>query len=157
MRHGTVEPFHALAKRISSAWHSTPASAVTHLDQGLVSHGAKLCFDLKLRTALVMTPITTISELEALFADANSDERASAGVWASTASGVPQGPDIATLRSARTRFERDYITAVLKQYDWRVADVARALGVDPANLYRKMRRLHIARAPKPFDHPQVLR
>lgn len=119
-------------------------------EQGPVSHGAKRCLDLKLRTALVTTPITTSSELEALFAEANRDDRPSAGTGASTASGVPQAPGIATLRSARTQFERDYITGVLTRHDWRVPDVARALGVDPANLYRKMRRLHISRARETF-------
>jgi DNA-binding NtrC family response regulator len=94
----------------------------------------------------VTTPIRTSSEVEALFAEANSDDRLPAGTEASTRSGSPQAPRITKLRSVCAQFERAYITAVLERHDWRVPDVARALGVDPANLYRKMRRLHISRA-----------
>ena len=111
---------------------------------------------MKFRTALAATPITASSELEALFAEASRGNSPSDDAGASDASGVPQVPDIATLRSARTQFERDYITAVLTRHGWRVPDVARALGIDPANLYRKMRRLHISRARETFDQPQVL-
>ncbi len=49
-----------------------------------------------------------------------------------------------TLRDARTRFERDYITTVLDQHRGRVPDAARALGLQRTNLYRKMRLLKIA-------------
>jgi DNA-binding NtrC family response regulator len=101
---------------------------------------------LKLRAALETTPIRTSSEVEALLAEANRDDRLPAGAEALTTSGDPQAPRITTLRRACAQFERDYITGVLERHDWRVRDVARALGVDPANLYRKMRRLRISRA-----------
>lgn len=48
-----------------------------------------------------------------------------------------------TLRQARTRFERDYIAAVLAQHRGRISAAARALGVQRTNLYRKMRALRV--------------
>jgi len=48
-----------------------------------------------------------------------------------------------TLRDARVRFERDYITTVLEQHRGRISDAARALGLQRTNLYRKMRLLKI--------------
>jgi DNA-binding NtrC family response regulator len=52
---------------------------------------------------------------------------------------VPQ----ASLREARRQFERDYITAVLRRFDGRVAAAARVLGIQRTNLYRKARQLGI--------------
>lgn len=57
----------------------------------------------------------------------------------------PTGFD-ATLRQARARFERDYISAVLQHQHGRIADAARVLGIQRTNLYRKMRRLNLIRA-----------
>lgn len=48
-----------------------------------------------------------------------------------------------SLRDARLRFERDYITAVLQHHGWRMAEAARALGIQRPNLYRKARQLGI--------------
>jgi DNA-binding NtrC family response regulator len=48
-----------------------------------------------------------------------------------------------TLREARDSFEREYITAVLKQHHGRVPDAARTLGIQRTNLYRKLRRLKL--------------
>ncbi len=48
-----------------------------------------------------------------------------------------------TLREARARFERDYITATLEQHHGRIPDAAHALGLQRTNLYRKMRMLRI--------------
>jgi DNA-binding NtrC family response regulator len=48
-----------------------------------------------------------------------------------------------SLREARLRFERDYIAAVLQHHGWRMADAARALGIQRPNLYRKARQLGI--------------
>jgi DNA-binding NtrC family response regulator len=48
-----------------------------------------------------------------------------------------------TLRDARQRFERDYITAVLRYHAWRVAEAAQTLGIQRPNLYRKARQLGI--------------
>lgn len=59
-------------------------------------------------------------------------------------SASPTGLD-ATLRQARARFERDYIGAVLQHHHGRIADAARALGIQRTNLYRKMRRLNLMR------------
>lgn len=53
---------------------------------------------------------------------------------------VPAG----SLREARLRFERHYITAVLHQHGWRLADAAQALGIKRPNLYRKARQLGLA-------------
>jgi two-component system nitrogen regulation response regulator NtrX len=47
------------------------------------------------------------------------------------------------LREARLRFERDYISAVLQEHGWRMADAARTLGIQRPNLYRKARQLGI--------------
>lgn len=51
----------------------------------------------------------------------------------------------ASLREARRRFEREYIAAVLERHQWRMADAARTLGIERANLYRKTRQLGISR------------
>ena len=50
-----------------------------------------------------------------------------------------------TLKQARARFERDYITAVLDQHHGRISDAAKALGIQRTNLYRKMRSLRVTR------------
>jgi two-component system nitrogen regulation response regulator NtrX len=50
-----------------------------------------------------------------------------------------------TLRQARARFEREYITAVLEQNHGRITDAARSLGIQRTNLYRKMRSLRVTR------------
>ena len=50
-----------------------------------------------------------------------------------------------TLREARLRFERDYIAAVVRQHHGRIAEAARALGIQRTNLYRKMRQLSVMR------------
>jgi DNA-binding NtrC family response regulator len=52
-----------------------------------------------------------------------------------------------TLREARARFERDYITAVLEHHRGRIGEAARALGIQRTNLYRKMRSLNVAWRP----------
>ncbi len=51
-----------------------------------------------------------------------------------------------TLKQARSRFERDYIAAVLDQHRGRISDAAKALGIQRTNLYRKMRSLRVSRA-----------
>ena len=53
---------------------------------------------------------------------------------------VPDG----NLREARLRFEREYISSVLRYHNWRMADAAQTLGIQRPNLYRKARQLHIA-------------
>jgi two-component system nitrogen regulation response regulator NtrX len=50
-----------------------------------------------------------------------------------------------TLKEARARFERDYISAMLEQHQGRISDAARALGIQRTNLYRKMRSLRVSR------------
>jgi DNA-binding NtrC family response regulator len=59
-------------------------------------------------------------------------------------SASPTGLD-ATLRQARSRFERDYIAAVLQHHHGRIAEAARVLGIQRTNLYRKMRQLNLMR------------
>jgi two-component system nitrogen regulation response regulator NtrX len=49
------------------------------------------------------------------------------------------------LRDARQRFEREYIAAVLDQHGWRMAQAAATLGIERANLYRKIRQLGLTR------------
>jgi DNA-binding NtrC family response regulator len=46
-----------------------------------------------------------------------------------------------TLREARERFEREYVAHVLEQHHGRMAEAAKALGIQRTNLYRKIRRL----------------
>ena len=53
-----------------------------------------------------------------------------------------------TLRQARTRFEREYITAVLEQNHGRISEAATSLGIQRTNLYRKMRALQVVRRPR---------
>jgi DNA-binding NtrC family response regulator len=48
-----------------------------------------------------------------------------------------------TLREARDRFERDYVTAVLQQNRGRMGAAARQLGIERTNLYRKIKQLNI--------------
>jgi DNA-binding NtrC family response regulator len=50
-----------------------------------------------------------------------------------------------TLRQARARFEREYISAVLEQHQGRISEAAKALGIQRTNLYRKIRSLKVAR------------
>jgi DNA-binding NtrC family response regulator len=50
-----------------------------------------------------------------------------------------------SLRDAKARFERDWISAVLVKHHGRVGDAARALGIQRTNLYRKVRQLNVAR------------
>lgn len=52
---------------------------------------------------------------------------------------------VGSLREARMRFERDYISTVLARHNGRMVDVAAELGLERANLYRKMRQLGIRR------------
>lgn len=50
-----------------------------------------------------------------------------------------------TLKEARDRFEKEYVAAVLEQHRGRMAEAARALGIQRTNLYRKVRQLSVAR------------
>jgi two-component system nitrogen regulation response regulator NtrX len=56
-----------------------------------------------------------------------------------------------TLRQARARFEREYISSVLEQHRGRITDAAKALGVQRTNLYRKMRSLRVSRKGRNAD------
>ena len=50
-----------------------------------------------------------------------------------------------TLREARIRFERDYIATTLRKHRGRMAETARALGIQRTNLYKKVRALKLTR------------
>ena len=50
-----------------------------------------------------------------------------------------------TLKQARERFEREYVTSVLEQHRGRMAEAAKALGIQRTNLYRKVRQLSVKR------------
>ncbi len=54
-----------------------------------------------------------------------------------------RGRTMGSLRAAREQFERDYILAALVEHRGRLGEVARALGVERTNLYRKMKHLGI--------------
>ena len=61
---------------------------------------------------------------------------------------APNGPHPAhgaSLRDARTRFEREYIAAVVAQHHGRIPDAAKSLGIQRTNLYRKLRALRLAK------------
>ena len=53
-----------------------------------------------------------------------------------------------TLKEARDRFERDYVAAVLDRHRGRMAEAAKALGLQRTNLYRKVRQLAVERRPR---------
>jgi len=62
--------------------------------------------------------------------------------------GQPHAPVYSgTLKEARDRFEREYVAAVLRQHRGRMAEAARALGLQRTNLYRKVRQLSLERGP----------
>ena len=48
-----------------------------------------------------------------------------------------------TLKDARERFERDYVTAVLEHHRGRMGAAAKELGIERTNLYRKIKQLNI--------------
>jgi DNA-binding NtrC family response regulator len=50
-----------------------------------------------------------------------------------------------TLKEARDQFEREYVAAVLRQHNGRMAEAATALGIQRTNLYRKVRQLSVER------------
>ena len=50
-----------------------------------------------------------------------------------------------SLKEARERFEREYVAYVLAQHDYRMAEAAKALGIQRTNLYRKVRQLSVKR------------
>ncbi len=50
-----------------------------------------------------------------------------------------------SLKEARERFERDYVTSVLEQHHGRMGEAAKALGIQRTNLYRKVRQLSVRR------------
>jgi DNA-binding NtrC family response regulator len=50
-----------------------------------------------------------------------------------------------TLKQARERFEKDYVAAVLERHRGRMAEAAKALGIQRTNLYRKVRQLAVKR------------
>ena len=48
-----------------------------------------------------------------------------------------------SLKTARERFERDYVTAVLQHHKGRMEAAAKELGIERTNLYRKIKQLNI--------------
>ena len=52
----------------------------------------------------------------------------------------------ATLRDARERFEREFISRALVRHQGRVGDAARELGIQRTNLYRKVRQVKVPKA-----------
>jgi DNA-binding NtrC family response regulator len=52
----------------------------------------------------------------------------------------------ATLRDARERFEREFISRALVRHQGRVGDAARELGIQRTNLYRKVRQLKVSKS-----------
>jgi DNA-binding NtrC family response regulator len=48
-----------------------------------------------------------------------------------------------TLRQARDRFEREYLTAVVDRHHGRIGPAARQLGIERTNLYRKLKQFQI--------------
>jgi len=50
-----------------------------------------------------------------------------------------------SLKQACARFEREYVAGVLEQHHGRMAEAAKALGIERTNLYRKVRQLSVKR------------
>lgn len=63
------------------------------------------------------------------------------GVKEKDSEGTGESPS--SIRKARDSFERSHIISVLDDNKWNMARTAKILGIDRANLYRKMRRLGI--------------
>jgi two-component system response regulator HydG len=59
--------------------------------------------------------------------------------------GKPTVEDL-SLREARARFEREYISQALLRHHGRAGDAARSLGIQRTNLYRKVRQLKVSKA-----------
>jgi DNA-binding NtrC family response regulator len=59
---------------------------------------------------------------------------------------APRVDGTGSLREARARFEREWISAALMKHQGRVEEAAKALGIQRTNLYRKIRQLNVARA-----------
>lgn len=55
----------------------------------------------------------------------------------------------ASLRDARERFERDYITSSLLAHEWRIQETADALEINRSHLWKKMKQLGISAAEGP--------
>jgi two-component system nitrogen regulation response regulator NtrX len=53
-----------------------------------------------------------------------------------------------TLREARSRFESEYIAAVVAHHNGRIPEAAKTLGIQRSNLYRKMRHLRVRPNPR---------
>ena len=53
--------------------------------------------------------------------------------------------DTLTLKDARARFEREYISRALIRHHGRVGEAARTLGIQRTNLYRKVRQLKVSK------------
>jgi two-component system, NtrC family, nitrogen regulation response regulator NtrX len=85
-----------------------------------------------LGTLLLLVPHETVS-LRQLLAHIRLD----GGAGAAQAAG--------SLRQAKTRWEREYITAVLARHKWCFSEAARELGIQRTNLHRKARTLRISR------------
>jgi two-component system nitrogen regulation response regulator NtrX len=51
-----------------------------------------------------------------------------------------------TLREARARFEREFISRALARHHGRVGEAARLLGIQRTNLYRKVRQLKVSKS-----------
>ena len=54
-------------------------------------------------------------------------------------------PEDKTLTGARKHFEKEHILTILAETNGNVTQAAKILGVDRANLYRKMERLGISK------------
>jgi DNA-binding NtrC family response regulator len=87
-------------------------------------------------TAMVNGSADAIIQIEDVLAHASLDQ--------STATSAPSGSG--TLRDARTRFEREVISAALIRHHGRAGEAAKALGIQRTNLYRKVRQLNVSRA-----------
>ena len=86
--------------------------------------------------ALLRTLVANVAGRRIRVPDVLAHVRLDAGVIFSTSG---------TLKEAREVFERDYVAAVLKQHQGRMAQAARVLGMQRGNLYRKVRQLAVTR------------
>jgi DNA-binding NtrC family response regulator len=84
--------------------------------------------------SLAATATGTVVQLEDVLAHARMD---------GAATRIDAG---GTLRDARQRFEREWISAMLIRHHGRVGETAKALGIQRTNLYRKVRQLKVEKA-----------
>lgn len=85
-------------------------------------------------------------DLPAEILDAVANSPVSADPAAADSSGSFAMDDSASLKEAKSQFEREFIMRKLKENDWNVSRTAQVLGIERAHLHRKIKALKISEA-----------